>query len=169
VAVTYGTILVADDTDDFGTGELAFRYQIFHPSTDFWQPNVSLDHVNDPPSGYYDLASGDAYWPIVTLHSGPLDAESIVVAISALEDDAPWYYGTNHAGDQFRGTGSNDDYEWNSAAVGVALPGITLVNPVAPTLADAEEFYTEIAIHVTETDDTCLEYSVFVGVHMTYQ
>jgi hypothetical protein len=168
VHVTFGMIQVNDDTDDFGTGEFAFRYQLFHPGVNIWAPNASLAHENDPPGGYYDIASGDSYWPLVTLHS-PLVGEELVVAISALEDDAPWNYGANHAGDQFRGWGGNDDYEWNSGAVTVPLTGLTLATPSADSLAEAEEFYQTFFIDVTETDDTCMEYTLWAEVHMTYE
>jgi hypothetical protein len=169
VEITFDWIQMHDDSDDFGAGELAFRYQLFAPGVDYWQPNVSLDHVNDPPSGYLGIASGEHHLPNVSLFAAGV-GEEIVVGISALEDDAPSHFGTNHEFDYFLGDGANDNYEWNSRVKTIPLSGLTLTTPgAAGGYAGMEELHTTFEIHVADTDATCLEYTLYGEVHMTYE
>jgi hypothetical protein len=168
VTISFVWVQVHDDSDDAGAGELAFRYQLFDVDAMYWLPDISLEHYNDPPSGYIGVASGDHHLPNVNLHLAGIGDE-VMVAISALEDDAPSDFGTNHEYDLYLGDGANDDYEWNSGVIVVPLGSRTMTTPGAGGYEGKEELHSTFEIHVPETDDTCLEYSLYGEVHMTYE
>jgi hypothetical protein len=166
VTVSIPMIFVIDDSDDLSAGDLAFRFQIGHPDADFRFAGNTWDHEEDPsPSGYFQIDSGDDYWPIVNLH-GVNVGDEVKVAVSCIDNDS-MYGGQFNSPDEYLGSGCNSVAEWNSGWWIFDISGGTDMSP-GDTPAENERFSYDFIKNVNETDDTCLEYQVWGSVSVSY-
>ena len=167
VSVGIQHIFVIDDSDDFGAGELLFKFQLGPEHGNFNEPGNTWDHEENPsPSGYLSLASGEGFWPWVGM-SG-LDVEdSAKIAVSCTDIDS-WKSGLYNTPDTYKGTGCNDVAEWNSGFWIVDISGGTEMSQ-GSTLAERETFSFDLIETVHESAHSCLEYQIWGSVSVSYE
>ena len=168
VSVGIPYIKVIDDSDDLSAGDLAFGFQLGPENGNFDVAGNTWDHTNRPiESGFLDLASGDEFWPWISL-VGSNVGNTAKLAISCLDNDDEFRGGRKRVPDKYLGTGCNSVAEWNSGFWILDVDGGTEMSP-GETLADRESFSFNHIRTVYESDHSCLEYQIWAVVNVSYE
>ncbi|MEQ8789664.1 MAG: hypothetical protein RIC55_25440 [Pirellulaceae bacterium] len=166
VSVSIVFLYMIDDSDDLSAGDLLFNFQIGSPSADFWHAGNSWDHFEKPASGRLQIDSGDGIWPGIHMHA--LGVGDAVKLTACCNDADAKYTGGLNVPDVYKGTGCNENAEWNSDGWTFDISGGTEMS-TGLTLWDREEYGFDFVKTVDESDVSSLEYQVWGSVHVSYE